>query len=257
MDTCIAYNIAKTFQFKALRSHTMQRNHTTLYRDMVHVTQQEGQAFIFSFGVIVAWKFSQDEIKALIDELKRFSNEVHREFISDEFTYSAENAQMRIHADHIYLSANEIFEMAAASYGIAQSLKLMEFEMYAQKTIENTSHIPDNISKTGKSQLSRKEIAKMRGKLFLVETDINLNFELLDTPEFFWEFPDLESIYDTTAGYLDIKARVDILNKKLMIIHQLFDMLADEQKHKHSAMLEWIIIWLIALEIIIFFISEL
>jgi uncharacterized Rmd1/YagE family protein len=34
-------------------------------------------------------------------------------------------------------------------------------------------------------------------------------------------------------------------------------MLADEQNHNHSAVLEWIYIWPIAIEIIIFIIKEL
>ncbi|MDD1623685.1 MAG: RMD1 family protein, partial [Methylococcaceae bacterium] len=43
--------------------------------------------------------------------------------------------------------------------------------------------------------------------------------------------------------------RTEVLSKKLETIHELFEMLADEQKHRHSSILEWIIIWLIAFEI--------
>jgi len=92
----------------------------------------------------------------------------------------------------------------------------------------------------------------MRGRLFLVESDILLHHALLDTPEFFWEYPELEEHYRRVATYLDVTPRVEVLNKKLQIIHDMFGMLADEQKHKHSSQLEWIIIWLIAIEIFIF-----
>jgi len=34
-------------------------------------------------------------------------------------------------------------------------------------------------------------------------------------------------------------------------------MLADEQNHKHSSLLEWIIIWLIAIEIFFFLMHDL
>ncbi|WP_417535681.1 hypothetical protein [Methylophaga sp.] len=47
-------------------------------------------------------------------------------------------------------------------------------------------------------------------------------------------------------------ARINVLNKKLESIHELLDMLANEQNHKHSSTLEWIIIILIALEIVLF-----
>lgn len=49
-----------------------------------------------------------------------------------------------------------------------------------------------------------------------------------------------------------LEQRIRLLSDKLDLIHELLNMLADEQNHKHSATLEWIIIWLIAVEIVIF-----
>ena len=96
----------------------------------------------------------------------------------------------------------------------------------------------------------------MRGNLFLVTSDINLRYNLLDTPEFFWEYPEVEYAYEMMARYLDITSRVDILNQKIDVIHDLFGMLAAEQYHKHSSTLEWIIIVLIAVEIVFFVIHD-
>jgi uncharacterized Rmd1/YagE family protein len=73
---------------------------------------------------------------------------------------------------------------------------------------------------------------------------------LLDKPDFFWEYPEYEDYYGIAAKYLEIAPRTEVLSKKLETIHELFEMLADEQKHRHSSRLEWIIIWLIALEIV-------
>ena len=96
-----------------------------------------------------------------------------------------------------------------------------------------------------------KEISKKIGELFLVKTKINLHYDLLDTPEFFWEYPQYENQYEKMVKYLDIKSRVEVLNKKVEIIQELLHVLSDEQKHKYSSFLEWIIIILIAFEIII------
>jgi uncharacterized Rmd1/YagE family protein len=109
-------------------------------------------------------------------------------------------------------------------------------------TIEDTAHIPRALAETGRLNLSRRAIARMRGKLYLAVSDINLNFDLLDTPEFFWEYPEVEHVYTLTATYLDVKPRIEVLNKKVHVIHELFEMLAEEQNHKHSTVLEWIII---------------
>ena len=39
-------------------------------------------------------------------------------------------------------------------------------------------------------------------------------------------------------------------------VKEFFEMMADEQKHKHSSLLEWIIIWLIAFEIVVFLVHD-
>jgi uncharacterized Rmd1/YagE family protein len=83
-----------------------------------------------------------------------------------------------------------------------------------------------------------------------------LHYDLLDVPEFFWEYPELQSYYSMIADYLETRPRTEVLNKKLETIQDLLEMIADEQRHSHSSMLEWIIIWLIAIEIIIVLIQE-
>jgi uncharacterized Rmd1/YagE family protein len=99
--------------------------------------------------------------------------------------------------------------------------------------------------------MKSNEISKIRWNLFLTKSRINLHYDLLDSPEFFWEYPELLHYYETTANYLEIKTRIEVLNKKIEVIDQMFQMLSDEQKHKHSSILEWIIIWLIVLEVFI------
>ena len=55
-----------------------------------------------------------------------------------------------------------------------------------------------------------------------------LHVDVLDTPEFFWEYPELEPLYIMTANYLDIETRVEVLNQRLDVIHELFEMLGNE-----------------------------
>lgn len=255
--TCLACCSAKTFRFNELQEYFIENHRAVFYKDALHVTKENGDIFIFGYGVIIFWNISRDQSLRVLDDINRFENDPLDNMLTDEFTFSDCESQMRIHEDHIYLHSEDMLEKLAVSHGIAQSLKLSELESYAWETIDAVSHIPHNIAESGRSRLTRREIAKIRGKLFIADMDINLNYDLLDTPEFFWEYPEVEGFYETTVKYLDVKPRIDILEKKLTVIREIFNMLADEQNHKHSAVLEWIIIWLIAIEIILFIINEL
>ncbi len=87
------------------------------------------------------------------------------------------------------------------------------------------------------------------GELFIERNSINLHVDVLDTPEFFWEYSELEPFYAMTANYLEIETRVEVLNQRLDVVHELFEMLGNELNHQHSSRLEWTIICLIIIEV--------
>lgn len=245
-----------SFDFTALQSRLLEKYHCTLYRDVLHVTWHQGEIFIFDYGVLLFWNCSNQQRQEFINEIKSYAKEPLDDILDDEFTYDTTTEKLRIKNDHISLTDDEVITRLAASHGIAQSTKLAQFEFQVQHTINETAHIPRSIAGTGTSHLSRKELSKLRGRLFIAKSDIMLNYDLLDVPDFFWEYPELDAYYGMIADYLEIRQRVEVLSKKLETIHELFDMMADEQKHKHSSLLEWIIIWLIAFEIVVFLVHD-
>ena len=89
------------------------------------------------------------------------------------------------------------------------------------------------------------------GELFIERNTININTEILDTPEFFWEYPELETFYRKTASYLEVSKRADVLNRRLNVIHELFEILRNELNHQYSSRLEWTLIVLIVIEVVL------
>ncbi len=249
-----AYCTAASYISEELKEALEQKYKLKSIRDVMQIdVDDNAKVFIFGYGIVIFWGCGYDDEKLILDEIGNFENAPLDNRITDYFDYvvTGENKNVRIHLDTIYLSEENEEEMLAISHGIAQSLKLSVFEESIQNTIEDTKYLPESLAKTGKIMLTRRETAKLRGKLFLEKSNIHLHSELLDTPEFFWEYPELEGFYNLSISYLDVKPRIEVLNKKLNIIQELLNMLADEQNHKHSSFLEWIIIILIAFEILL------
>ena len=245
-----------SFDFLALQNDCAAKHRCVTYRNVLHVEWHQGEIFIFDFGVLVFWRLNAEERNEFSIKLQGFANEPLSMIIDDEFTYETGAEKAHIKNDHIYLTEDDVMTRLAISHGIAQSTKLAQFEYQVQQTINDTVYIPKNMAQTGASNLSRKELAKLRGRLFIAKSDIMLNYDLLDVPDFFWEYPELDAYYTLIADYLEIRQRVEVLSKKLETIHELFEMMADEQKHKHSSQLEWIIIWLIFFEIAVFMVHD-
>jgi len=244
------------FEFPQLTQHLMASERCAAYRNALHVEWRQGDVFVFDYGVLVFWNLAAGEREAFLAKVAQFAKTPLKNTLDDEFTYETGSEKSFIKNDHVHLQNDEILTRLAISHGIAQSTKLAQFETGIQQTINDTVYIPENIARTGSAQLSAKELSRLRGRLYITKSDVMLNYDLLDVPDFFWEYPELDSLYSMVADYLEIRQRVEVLSKKLETIHELFDMMADEQKHRHSSMLEWIIIWLIAIEIVSFLVHD-
>lgn len=224
------------------------------YRDAYLLKTGAGEAWLFEYGVLVGWDLPENLRQQLLYDLGDIIEDASSNSPTEHYSYTIDTGQpFSVQHDLLNIPNHEQLMRLALSHAFAQSAKLEFFEDSAQKVIQQNAHISKQLAATGKVPLSRRELAKLRGVLFDTSSDITLHFNLLDTPEFFWDYPELEAGYQKLAKYLDLTPRIEIMNKKLETIHELLNMLATEQHHKHSAFLEWIIIVLIAVDIIVYF----
>lgn len=232
----------------------IQKKSAIRHRDAYYLKYPEGEVWLMEYGVLVSWNLTTDEQQALCGELKEWFVDAGVEHLSERYSYViSTEAEFQIRHDAITINTDDKLSRLALSHAFAQSTKLQVFEDRAQQVISKNRSITKELASTGTIKLSRKELAKLRGVLFDTGSDISLHFNLLDTPEFFWDYPEMEPYYIALMKYLDLKPRIDILNHKLATIRELLDMLASEQHHKHAAWLEWIIIILIAVDIVVYF----
>jgi uncharacterized Rmd1/YagE family protein len=246
---CAVYCLAQRFDISALAKLLSDSALIRIIKGALLIEDNHSWSVVFAYGAVVHWNVSTEQQVRLHQLLLNHAENPLATIEEENFTFALDCPNTRIIEDHIEIESSDPILIFSLSQGMAQSIKLASFETNAITTIINTSYIPESLAKNGSINLSRHKIAKIRGQLFLTKSDIILNYDLLDTPDFFWEHPEYEAFYSITAKYLEIAQRTEVLSKKLETIHELFEMLADEQKHRHSSILEWIIIWLIAFEI--------
>ncbi len=258
---CTSFCTASSYDLPKLQQSMKLHGTTQLYRDVIHLQVKKeklvkGDIFFFHYGALVLWGFTIEEEQDFLRELREFERDILAKQEIDEFTFSY-GQSMRIDEDQILLHNKNILTKLAISHGIAQSVKLNNFEDLLDKTIEHTKKLPIDLASKGKIGLSRLEISRKMGEIFIERNFINLHSEMLDTPEFFWDHPELETYYRRTIHYLDIGKRIDILNKRLAVVHELFEILSNELRHQHSSRLELTIIVLIVIEVVLAILRDL
>ncbi|OAA54136.1 DUF155 domain containing protein [Niveomyces insectorum RCEF 264] len=219
----------------------------------IHVHTPE--LFLFDYGVVVIWGMSAAQEQRFLKELAKFETEklapadVEAEFFN--FYYTREY-QARIYNDFIALrDKHNYMTKLAISHALAQSVKTSLFEELIATTIDTCKDIPAQIALTGTIALSRTQINMQIGELFILRINIHLNGSVLDTPELFWVEPQLEPVYQAVRSYLEMDQRVGLLTQRLDVIADLLAVLKEQLSHGHGEKLEWIVIVLIAAEILV------
>ncbi len=247
-----AYKFTDGFDFDLIRKEVVGTFRAKLLKDVLIIEKDNNLCFLFSYGVIILWDFDDEEYF-----LKTISSSIGAIKILEDYKYQISTIQpVKIELDTIYIDSDDELKKLSISYAIEQSIMLANFEDSIKKALEVTEHIPLDLAEHGRVPMSRREIAKERGRLFITKSNIYLHFELLDTPEFFWEYPELDIYYQSMRKYLELQPRIEILNRKMNVMQEVLAILADEQNHKHSSILEWIIIILIAFEILLFILND-
>ena len=256
---CVSFCTADSYDILGLANFFKKKGYfTRILRDVLHVTnlKRPGDIFFFNHGSFVCWGFKKHFEEKCIEYVKEFSIHPLTHVESDHFHYryneeTSIDTHERLRLDIITLDSEDSKIKLAISYGLAQSIKLEAFEETIKEAIKQNSHLPEEIASRGIISLSRRSIFKRIGEIFIVRSSININIEYLDAPEFFWRNPSLEPYYIMTKKFLDIPSRVMALNQKLDVLQELLDILNSQVQHRHSSLLESIIILLIAVEIII------
>lgn len=254
---CNSYNltdIADYLRSKSINSRTL--NKEALYFKY-NVGDSQFDIVVFSYGCIVFWGIDDSDIAEITGNFQQFSSKPLKQVISDrcKYTLIAQDipSYIDMENDVIMINTNDNIQLTklSFSYGLSQSVKLSVFEESVNKTIEENQAIPAELISSGKIAMSKVALSKKIGSLFVERNYINLNNNILDTPEFFWKHPRYEQYYEISIKFLDLSQRIHVLNSKMDIMRDLYSILSDELKHAHSSRLEIVVILLIFIEVCI------
>lgn len=257
---CLTFCTASKYDLEAFSSSLPPDLEIEKIADVLHLRVHDkgefvGDAFFFEYGVMVLWAVPKKHVTKLLKEIAPFEQGSLRPYVHDEFLFSY-GERSGIQKDEIVLETQNVLAKVAASYGISQSAKLEAFEGLIEKTIQNTRYLPEKLAHQGKIKLSRKAISRKMGSLFIERSSVNLHTDILDIPDFFWDYTEEEPLYVRMRRYLHLDRRVDILNRRLEIVHDLFEMLGSELNHQHSARLELTIVYLIVIEVVLVLLKD-
>ena len=147
------------------------------------------EMFVFSYGVVVFWNFTERQEKDLLADLAFATSSatstpiplatmpLHEEDFETEefhFEYSTEISRPRVYNDMITLRSGDHMIKLAISHGISQSTKLCFFEEVMARQMADAKDVPRRLAMTGQLGMKREEVFRILGRLFKSRVEVNL-----------------------------------------------------------------------------------
>ncbi|OWB72152.1 hypothetical protein B5S31_g1858 [[Candida] boidinii] len=227
------------------------------YNDQVDI-------FILESGTVVVWDLAEDEVinkiiplfqNAMITPYSIQSEDLdYIDIKCDDFKTGESRSETSFIDQEIICLKNsseeqKLLDKLAFSYGISRSTRVAILEIALEAHTQLTKFTTENLSKGKELGINAKDVLTSSGRLMLLRGKLNLYSELIETPDLYWSEARLEKIYENISNVLDIPNRITILNRKLDYATEESKLLLDILNTRKGTILEWIIIYLILIEV--------
>ena len=214
-------------------------------------TGETGVAVVFRYGVAVFIGLSPEEEAAFL--LKISTRVMGRLGIAEEERVHVEiagGADDQVSAGGpISLGDMSLPRMLIVADVLAKSVALASDERDLTKVFGVIEPFAVELATRGRTRRNRTEILKLIGNALLVQHRVSGRVAVAEKPDALWDRPDLERLYARLEDEYELKERVETLDRKVAVIAETAETLADIIDTRRALRLELIVVILIAIEI--------
>ena len=216
-------------------------------------TGANGIVALFRYGVAVLVGMSPLEEDELVRQLGgRIVGPIkRREEEIAQIEVSPEKDDQLTPAGIIVVKALTIEHTLLIADAIATSVILAHDEKNVATVFDVIEPLARELAEKGRTPGGRRAILKHIGNALLVQQRVSGLVAVAEKPDVLWERPDLERFYVRLEDEYELKERADLLTRKLTVITDTAQTLADIIDTQRSLRLEQLIVVLIAVEIVI------
>lgn len=202
------------------------------------------------FGVIILWNMDEASRRQILSELLPYIRAQRTAYPYTETIEIFIGETDRVTPKGVYVHELDVERIKIISYAIAQSVALERYEEDIERNLSDAESVITNLKTAGRFMLKERELLKQVGRALAVKQTAISHLSLFDKPEEVWESPELEKLYTLLSAEFDLSPRFNVLDKKIEFLSEASRMLMEILAERKSALLELIIIILIAIGLI-------
>jgi|GEM_PF-1288938 len=253
-----AYSTAARIRFGPIRD-AMPSGSTERYSPdcmICHVSRLE-QIFVFKFGAVVFFNLPPAEHDRFLTQFGIVArphtpnpDPDNDELAEDDFTLNIEPNVTQVSFNAITIPEWDMAKLQLVAQILGQSSALEIIEWEVEDFLAESSRLASSLKRLSAVRTSRRELLQFLGEGLNTKHRITGQLALVDDPEKTWEKEDLYKIYLGLWDNFDIDERVQNIEKNLQLCTESTELLLEILNSRQSERLEWIIIILIAFEVV-------
>ncbi len=217
----------------------------------IEVDADGGLAVLFRYGVVVLFGVkSMDEVR-FIDSLKPLITNPYAAPEIEELEIHCGNASLGVQSSAVSLDEISLEKVQVIADALSKNLVLSLYEKKVGSEFDKIEPLAQELATHGKVSADSKTLLSKIGHMLLIEHRMVGRAEIGDKPEILWDFPHLGGLYASLEDEFELQERQAALDRKLNLISDTAQTLADVWDNKQLHKLEWYVIGLILFEIVI------
>jgi uncharacterized Rmd1/YagE family protein len=217
----------------------------------LQVDADGGIAVLFRYGVIVLFGVKGlDEVR-FVESLKPLLTNPYATPEVEELEIHSGRSSIGVQSGAVSLDDISLEKLQVIADALSKNLVLTLYEKKVAGEFDKIEPLAQELATHGKVSAGSRNLLSKIGSMLLIEHRMVGRAEIGDKPETLWDFPHLEGLYASLEDEFELKERQSALDRKLGLISDTAQTLADVWDNKQLHKLEWYVIGLIVFEIFI------
>ncbi|HVW61531.1 MAG TPA: RMD1 family protein [Puia sp.] len=246
----VSYQIADSIDIKSFKTAYSEGISHFDADELFYKTGAESYVYVFKYGVVCFLNTSEGACKVFLERIAPYSKNLFDQPLSEEFQVETNARENRFGYNTIEIVNADTDTLRLIMLNVSQSVALDYFSDQTNLLLEETNSQTLLLEKKGKLAISGKSLKRYIGRTLNLKNRIAENLYIFDSPPETWEDENLNRIDLGLKKTFDLQERFRDVREGLEIIRENLELFKDLLQYRNSTVLEWIIIILVAAEVV-------
>lgn len=246
----LSYQIADSIDIKTFKNAFKAELYYNDPDELFYKIETDEFVYIFKYGVVCFLNCDPIKISEFLRLISNYCKNLFKESLSEEYQIKTNGTQNKIGYKQIEIIGSHIEVLRLIMLNVSQSVTLDYYYAETNKLLEETNYHTQILATKGRLGIRGISLKKYIGTTLLLKNRIAENLYIFDSPDETWDDENLNKIDLDLKRMFDLQERSRNIHYGLNVIKDNLELFRALLQHRHSNILEWIVIILILVEVL-------